>query len=196
MKKNKIIKNLLMVLFFVLMFVVKSGIVWASSEGGAHGKHWLKADTWKVLNFGILAIALIFILRKPAGQFFSSRVKNIEDEINELEQKKADAQKQLVEYKTKFKDLDQECKQIVEDHIKQGEKAGKRIIEQAHVQAEKLEDIAKRNIEQEFKKAKSKVLEKITQTAMERAEDLIKTTISPDDQDRLVHDYLKKVAAL
>jgi len=172
-----------------------SGIALASSGGGAVHNAWLPIDTAKVLNFGILIIALFFIARKPVAEFFSSRAKGIEDEIKGLEQKKADAEKKLAEYQTRFKNLDQESKKIVEEYIKQGEEAKIRILAEAEAQAAKLEAMAKRNIEQEFKSAKAKLQQEIAEKAMIKAEELIKASISPDDQDKLVDEYLKKVVA-
>jgi len=176
-----------------------AGIAWASSGGDAHGggghNRWLTVDTWKVLNFGILAVIGYFLLKKPVAEFFSSRKKGIEDEINELEQKKEDAQKKLLEYQAKFKNLDQESKEIVENFIQQGEEAKKRIIAEAEAQAEKLEEMAKRSIEQEFKTAKARLKKEIAAKAMEKASEVIKASISADDQERLVDQYLKKVVA-
>ena len=198
MKKLEINKRLLQGTFFIaiLVFAV-CGFAWASSDGGHGGVHnsWLQVDTWKVLNFGILAIGVFFLARKPVAQFFSSRAKSIKDEIKELEVKKADAQKKLVEYQARFKNLDQESKQIVADFIKQGEEAKARIITEASAQAEKLEDMAKRNIEQEFKSAKAKLQQQIVEKAMQTAEEVIIASISSDDQGKLVDEYLKKVVA-
>jgi len=198
MKKLELRKKQVKITGLVSALVIAAcGFAWASSDGGHGGVHnaWLEIDTWKVLNFGILAVAGFFIARKPVAQFFSSRAQGIEDEIRELEQKKADAQKQLADYQAKFKNLDQESKQIVEDYVKQGEEAKTRILAEAEAQAEKLEDMAKRNIEQEFKIAKATLQQEIVEKAMEKAEEVIKATISSDDQDKLVDEYLKKVVA-
>ena len=170
-------------------------VAWASSAGGVVHNSWLEIDTWKVLNFGILAIAGFFIAKKPVVEFFSSRKQAIADELSSLEQKKADAQKMLAEYQAKFKNLDQESKQIVADYIKQGEAAKERILEEAAAQADKLEDMAKRTIEQEFKAAKAALQQEIVEMAMEQAEAVIKESISSEDQDNLVDQYLKKVVA-
>lgn len=189
------------VLWFVaiVLMTMCCGIVWASSGGDSHGggvhNAWLTIDTWKVLNFSVLVVVIFFLVKNPVTEFFSSRVKSIEDEINELEQKKAAAQKELIEYQAKFKNLDQESKQIVEEYIKQGEEAKKRIIAEAEAQAEKLEDMAKRNIEQEFKSAKAKLQQEIVEKALAKAEEIIKSSISSDDQNKLVDEYLKKVVA-
>jgi F-type H+-transporting ATPase subunit b len=197
MKVNGGIKKLFRIFIPVAGIILAMGSIACASSGGDGGVHnnWLITDTWKTLNFGILIIIGFFLLKKPVVEFFSSRKKNIEDEINELEQKKADAQKELAQYQAKFKNLDQESKQIVENYIKQGEEAKTRIIAEAQAQAEKLEDMAKHTIEQEFKSAKAKLQLEIAAKAMAKAEEVVRASISPDDQDKLVDQYLKKVVA-
>ncbi len=196
MKNGELNKKMLRIASFTVAFTMAMiGAALASSEGGGVHNAWLSNDTWKLLNFTVLVIAVFFIAKKPVAQFFSSRAKSIEDEINELEQKKADAEKKLAEYQAKFKNLDQESKQIVEDYIKQGEEAKTRILAEAEAQAEKLEDMAKRNIEQEFKTAKANLQQEIVEKAMEKAEEVITASISSEDQDKLVDEYLKKVVA-
>ncbi|MCP3941701.1 MAG: F0F1 ATP synthase subunit B [Desulfobacteraceae bacterium] len=170
-------------------------VAWASTAGGGVHNSWLEIDTWKVLNFTILVLGGFFIARKPVAEFFSSRKKDIADELSELDQKKKDAEKKLAEYEAKFKNLDQESKQIIEDYIKQGEEAQKRILKEARAQADKLEDMAKRTIEQEFKAAKATLQREIVEKAMAQAEAVIKDSISSEDQDNLVDQYLKKVVA-
>ncbi len=201
MKRIKLDKKLLSKgLLCAILVLISFGIAWASSEGGHGGGHevhnsWLLTDWYKVLNFGVLAIAGFVIARKIVPPLLRSRAQGIEDEIKELEQKKADAEKKLAEYQAKFKNLDQESKQIVEDNIRQGEEAKERILAEAKAQADKLEDMAKRNIEQEFKAAKAALRQEIVEKAMGKAEEVIKTSISSKDQNKLVDDYLKKVVA-
>ena len=198
MKEKRINKKWLRLTGYVVALVFSlGGLALASSDGGHGGVHnaWLGIDTAKVINFGVLVIALFFIAKKPVAEFFSSRAKGIEDEIKGLEQKKADAEKKLAEYQARFRSLDQESKKIVEEYIKQGEEAKIRILAEAEAQAAKLEAMAKRNIEQEFKAAKTKLQQEIAEKAMIKAEELIKASISSDDQDKLVDEYLKKVVA-
>ena len=184
----------------VVALVAGATVVWASGGGhgeAAHVSHnvWHDVDTWKVLNFVVLALGCFFIARKPVAQFFSSRTKGIEEELTDLEQKKAEAERKLAEYEARFRNLEQESEQIVEDYIKQGEEAKKRILAEAEAQAEKLEDMAKRNIEQEFKAAKTVLKQEVVELAMDQAQALIKKSITTQDQNRLVDEYLKKVEA-
>jgi F-type H+-transporting ATPase subunit b len=191
MQKNVLIAKLIKASgLSVVILGIAAATAWAAGEN-----HWLPMDTWKTLNFAILFIVLFLLLKKPTKAFFSSRRKEIADELRELEEKKAAAEKQLADYQARFRNLDQESRQIIDEYIKQGEEAKKRIITQAQTQAEKLEDMARRTIEQEFKTARTRLQQEISALAVERAETIIQEAISSDDQDKLVDDYLKKVVA-
>jgi F-type H+-transporting ATPase subunit b len=91
--------------------------------------------------------------------------------------------------------LEQEAEKLVEEYIRQGNEAKARIIEEAKKAAEKLEEQARRNIENEFKKAKIKLQQDTLEKALVNAETLIKNKITAQDQDKLVDEYLEKVVA-
>ena len=198
MKKEKINRKWISCASAAAGLVLAGAGAALAAGGGGHGEvHnvWITEDTWKVLNFGILFAACFIIGKKFVPSLLRSRAQGIADEIQELESKKADAEKKLAEYQAKFKNLDQESKQIVEDYIKQGEEAKARILAEAKSQADKLEETAKRNIAQEFKSAKSVLQQEIVELAMDKAEEVVKASIKPADQNKLVDEYLKKVVA-
>jgi F-type H+-transporting ATPase subunit b len=112
-----------------------------------------------------------------------------------LEARKKDAEKELAEYNQKFALLEQETEKLVAEYIRQGNEAKARILEEAEQAAEKLEDQARRNIEHEFQQAKLKLQEDILENALVKAEELIKSKITAEDQDKLVDEYLNKVVA-
>ena len=180
---------------FLLCFV---GTVAASSEGeGGHEgvKGWVATDTYRVMNFAVLAIGLFFLLRKPVSQALNSRIKGIKDQLSELEAKKKDAEKELAKYNERLSHLEQEAEKLIQEYIKQGNEAKARIIDEAKKTVEKLEVQARRNIEHEFKKAKTKLQQDILEKALVNAETLIKDSITTQDQDKLVDEYLEKVVA-
>ena len=188
-------RNLIAVMIVVVALLIFSGVAWSSSEEGHGAKGWVATDTYKVMNFTVLFVALFFLLRKPVAQALNARIKGIKDQIDELEAKKKDAEKKLVEYNEKLSLLDKEAEEIVAEYIKQGNEAKARILEEAEAEAVKLEEQAKRNIEHEFKQAKSKLQEEISEKALLKAEEIIKSKIMTEDQDRLVDEYLEKVVA-
>ncbi|MBW1821996.1 MAG: ATP synthase F0 subunit B [Deltaproteobacteria bacterium] len=184
-----------MVVAIMLLLFLFSGVVAASGGGDQKSKGWVATDTYKVMNFSVLAIGLFILLRKPISQALNARIKGIREQLSELEEKKETAEKKLAEYNEKFLKLDREAEQIVAEYIKQGNEAKARILKEAESAAVKLEEQAKKNIENEFKKAKSKLHEEILEQALVKAEEIIKSKIDTKDQDRLVDEYLEKVVA-
>jgi F-type H+-transporting ATPase subunit b len=188
-------KGPVMVVFMMLLFFCFMGVSMASSEQGGGSKGWMATDTYKVMNFAVLAIGLFLLLRKPTAQALNSRIKGIKDQLDELETKKKAAEKQLAEYNRKFTQLEQEAEKLIEDYIRQGNEAKARIIDEAKKAAEKLEEQAQRNIEHEFKQAKVKLQEEILDKALVKTEEIIKNKITAQDQEKLVDEYLEKVVA-
>ncbi|MEA3279760.1 MAG: ATP synthase F0 subunit B [Thermodesulfobacteriota bacterium] len=189
-------RTLVVVLVILVVAVFQISVIdVAFSSEHAEPKGWVATDTYKVMNFTVLFVALFFLLRKPVSQALNARIKGIKDQIDELEAKKKDAEKKLAEYNEKLSLLDKEAEKIVAEYTKQGNEAKVRILEEAEAEAVKLEEQAKRNVEHEFKQAKSKLQEEISEKALIKAEEIIRGTITTEDQDRLVDEYLEKVVA-
>jgi F-type H+-transporting ATPase subunit b len=189
-------KSIAVVVLFVLLFLVISVSTVLGASGEASGsKGWVSTDTFRVLNFTVLVVALVFVLRKPLSQALGTRIKVIRQQLEDLEARKAEAERQLAEYNEKLARLEKEADKIVEDYIKQGKEAKARILKEAETSAEKLKDQARRNIDHEFEQAKSLLQAEIFETSLAKAEEIIKNKISKDDQDRIVDEYLKKVVA-
>jgi len=189
-KKNKAAIILYVLLFFALPI---STALCASGEGGTKG--WVSTDTFRVMNFTVLAVALVFILRKPLSQALSSRIKTIKEQLDELEQQKTEAEKQLAEYNDKLAQLEKEAEKIVNDYVRQGNEAKARILKEAQASAEKLQVQARRNIEHEFERAKLELQKEIFEKSLVKAEEMIRDKFTVKDQDRMVDEYLKKVVA-
>jgi F-type H+-transporting ATPase subunit b len=189
-KKGSIMMVIMTMLFFCFL-----GVALASSEGESKSKGWVKTDTYKVMNFGVLAIGLFLLMRKPVSQALNSRISGIKEQLSELEEKKQAAEKQLAEYTEKFSRLEQETEKLIEDYIRQGNEAKARIIDEAKKAAEKLEEQARRNIDHEFKQAKLELQQEILEKALQKSEEILKNKITAKDQEKLVDEYLDKVVA-
>ncbi len=177
---------------FLTLFLV-SPVVLAASGGGQGGGGWAATDTYRVMNFAVLAIGLFFILRKPVSNFLSDRIQGIRDQLKDLEAQKIAAEKKLAEYNDKLAALSQEADSIIAQYRQQGEAARGKILKEAESVAAKLEDQARRNIENEFAQAKLKLETEVFEKAIAKAESRLKDLVTDKDQDRLVQDYLNKV---
>jgi F-type H+-transporting ATPase subunit b len=188
-------KGSIMMVIMTMLFFCFIGVSLASSEGETKSKGWVATDTYKVMNFGVLAIGLFLLMRKPVSQALNSRISGIKEQLSELEEKKQAAEKQLAEYTEKFSSLEQETEKLIEDYIRQGNAAKARIIDEAKKSAEKLEEQARRNIDHEFKQAKLELQQEILEKALEKSEEILKDKITAKDEEKLVDEYLDKVVA-
>jgi F-type H+-transporting ATPase subunit b len=180
----------------VAILVTGSGLVWAAAGGdaapGAHGG-FSSTDWFRVMNFVVLAGALFLLLRKAVPRALNSRIKGIQEQLSDLEAKKAAAETRLAECTQKLGALEQEAARIMADYVRQGQDAKARILKEAEVSAEKVQLQARRNIEHEFQQAKAQLQRDIFESSLARAEDLLRKTITAQDQQQLVEDYLQKV---
>ncbi|MBU1055011.1 MAG: ATP synthase F0 subunit B [Proteobacteria bacterium] len=188
----------LLVLFMSFLLIFSAGIGLCSSGGGEGGGHtvgWVNTDTYRVMNFAVLAIGLFLLLKKPAANALNDRINGIKEQLSELETQKADTEKSVALCNDKIAKLDKESEKIIAEYLKQGEEAKGRILDAANASVSKLEEQARRNIEHEFKQARLKLQEEVIINALEKAEEKIKSKITAKDQELLVNEYLEKVVA-
>jgi F-type H+-transporting ATPase subunit b len=194
-RRQMIQKGSVLLVVLAMLFLCFTGIAAASSEHETESKGWVATDTYKVMNFAVLAIALFLLLKKPVSQALNSRIKGIKDQLGELEEKKKAAETQLAEFNEKFSNLEKEAEKLIEDYIRQGNEAKAKIIEEARQAAEKLEEQARRNIEHEFQRAKLELQQEVVEKALRKSEEIIISKITAKDQEKLVDEYLDKVVA-
>jgi len=197
MKVPEIFRKHLSVIFPVALacLFVFIGSAMGSSGGEPASKGWVATDTWRVMNFVALAAILFFVLRKPIAESLQARITGIEEQLGGLEARKKEAEKELEEYNEKLSLLEGQADKIVKDYIEQGKEARERILEKAKSSAKKLEEQSRRNIENEFEKARESLQREVMEKSFAKAEEMIKTSIMANDQERLVDEYLEKVVA-
>jgi F-type H+-transporting ATPase subunit b len=165
-----------------------TGVAWAS--GGAD----MTGDLLKrVMNFVALAIALVFLLRKPLKKFFADRTQGITDELAELEAKREAAKADLAKIEATLKAAEADKEAILAEYRAQGEKEQAKIIASAHITAERVKTQAQFTIGQEVAQAKAELKREVAVMSASVAEDLIRQKITAQDQSRLVDEYLSKV---
>jgi len=167
-------------------------------ESGGHeegAKGWVATDTYRVMNFTVLAIVLFILLRKPIPAALNARIAGIKSQLEELQAQKIAAEQQLAQTNEKLQALDAEAAKMMAEYVRQAEEAKQRILASAQVAAEKLQEQTQRNIENEFAKAKAAIQAEVMEKALAKAEVFLREKITADDQNRLVDEYLEKVVA-
>jgi F-type H+-transporting ATPase subunit b len=179
-------------LLLSMVLVLASASLALAAGGGVSDHQWSDLGA-RVLNFVVLAVVLVVLLKKPLGQVFRSRTQNIADELAELEAKRDEARKEFAEMERRLKDAEGEREKVLEGFREQGERERDQIIENAKKMAQRIKEQAESTIEQETAMAKSELRQEIAELSAALAEDLLKENINAEDQNRLVDEYLAKV---
>lgn len=188
----KIARHTVLTLIGVLAF---SALAYASGgEGGeAHeGLPWANYG-WRVLNF----VIFIFLLYKFAGEkaaaFFGGRRAQIKKDLEELDQRKAEADKKLKDVENGIRNLEQEKAAILAEAKTQGEAIKVAIIEKAQKDAEAMRAQAVTSAENEARAAFDRVRAEMADQVIAQATKIVREKLSGPDHERLVDEYLTKV---
>jgi F-type H+-transporting ATPase subunit b len=148
-----------------------------------------------LINFGIFLLILAKTLL-PAGQKMSAerhdQIKNALDEAAKLREQAA---KKLAEYETRIKDVDGEVKKIVDDIRAAAEEDKKRILENAERQAKQMQHDAELRIAAEIEMARAKLSREVAVAASAATEKLLREKVTPDDQKKLVGNFISGMGA-
>ena len=204
-RKNTCIK--LGISAIILFAVLATGAILFAATGGGHGapagptiwgiptaKWW--DLLWRTLNFAVLAIVLAKLLSKPIANGLKGRRQSIREEFENLEDRKAEADKVYQEYEEKLSSIEQEIDEIIKNAIAQGEAEKERIIEEGKRAAQDMKRQAEMAIQHELAAAKLKLREDVANQAVVMAEELIKKNLQETDQVKLIEDYLTKVGTV
>ncbi len=175
-------------------------------EHGAAGAHGavrnslspekLKDLGLRVMNFVALMIILIKFGAKPIGEALSGRRRQVKDDLEAVEVKKADAERTYKEFSAKLASVEKDVGQIVEKAIAQAEIEKIKILERAEEMAEDIKRQAQMVVANEVTAAKRMLKNEIADQAAVMAEALIMKNLTADDQVKIVEDYLDKVGAI
>ncbi len=169
-------------------------------HGGGHGDSLspakLKDFGFRIMNFIVLLIILVKFGAKPIANGLGARRKQIRDEIEDLETKKADAEAAYKDFSAKLESVEKDVDSIVEKAVAQAEIEKAKIIEAAEESAEDIKRSAEMAIANEVTAAKRSLKIDATEQAAAMAEELIIKNLTADDQVKIIEDYLDKVGAV
>jgi len=164
----------------------------AHHEGEAaeapHEQTWLQTGA-KVLNFAILAGALVYFLRAPIAAYLASRETQIRQDLVTASEMRAAASAQLAEIERKLQSLPGELEALRRQGAADVVAEKQRIAEAAAAERERLIDQTHREIDMRLRVARRELTEHAAQLAIQIAQERIKRSITPDDQLRLVDRY-------
>lgn len=166
---------------------VKPSLLWRSPDEDAP---FLAA----LLNFAVFAWVIYRFGKKPVQESLVKRKETILRDIETAQKMREEAEQRLREYEDKLAHIDQEIERIRADFREQGERDRKRIQLEAEEKRERMLKDAQFLIEQESKQIRTTLLRETVEAAVQAAEQVLRSRISNEDQDRLADQFLKQIA--
>ena len=151
---------------------------------------------WQVFSFVLLFVLLSRFLKKPARAFLHKRQAEIRNTLEQAVKKKEESQAYFAEWERKLNSLRQEIAELHQSISQEGEAEQKRIIDRAQEEGKRIRKQAEIVADQEVKKARLALKKEMVDLSVELAERLLREAIQPQDQERLVKEYIGKVREL
>ncbi len=181
----------------IVVFLIAFGLTavlpalgFAQEGGHAEGGHGALGGTWKIINFVILAIGVYLVWTRVIAKLLDKRSAEIKKAMDDAREAKEIAEKKAAEYKQKLSLLEKRISEIHAELAAEGEAEKNRIIEESAKASERVREQARVAAEQELKKARIEIRAEVAALAVKMAEEILKTELKPEDQERLVKGYL------
>jgi F-type H+-transporting ATPase subunit b len=180
--------------FLPLPLVLIATDLWGAGGGEKGG--FSSAVIWQIISFVLLIILLVRFVKKPLASFLSQRQEEVRSAMEQAASKKEEAEKKRFEWQEKVNSLSQEVRELHQRIRDEGEAERKKIVKRAQEESERIRQQAGVIAEQELIKARAALKKEMVDLSMELAENLLKEAIQPQDQERLVQEYIGKVREL
>lgn len=145
-----------------------------------------------LLSFLLLLAALSYFVWNPIKKVMDNREQLIHDEINDAEERKAEAVRLKEENEEVLKETQAEVSTMIENAQEQAKKEQEAIIHDANTRANQLIKDAKADVESEKEKAVRDINTQVSELSVLIAEKMITKEIDQEDQEELVTKYLQE----
>jgi len=189
---SRISLRLWFIIFSLFWQILPVNDLWASGGGSRIGAEVF----WQVVSFVLLAILLAYVLKKPLRLFLVKRREEIRNSLEQSAKKEEESRKNSEDWEKKLNSLSQEIADLHNRISQEGEAERQKIIEKALEEGDRIRKQAQVIAEQEVKKARSALRKEMVDLSVELAEKLLKEYAQPQDQERLVREYIGKMREL
>jgi len=177
-----------------------TAVAFAAEESGAHqagGVHVPWGEVLKqAINFLILAGVLVYFLRKPISSFLKERSELLRKAIDDAAKARSDAAEKLAAIEARTAKLADEIAGLNAKMDVEAAAEARRLQETVAAEISRIRTQSEFTGEQEVKKAREELRREASVLAARAAEELVRKTLSPEDQERLVRENIEKIEGI
>jgi len=173
----------------LLLFVSSEAV---AGGGGGHGVPW--GDIFKhAFNLAILVGVIVYFTRKPFATFLQERSELIRKSIEDAATARAEAMKKLEEMDARMATLSDELAKLSSRIESESIAEAAALRDMAEAEIARIRAQAQFSSEQELKKARIELRQEASVLASEAAQELVRKSLSAQDQERLVQENIEKI---
>jgi F-type H+-transporting ATPase subunit b len=177
--------------------VLAAAAVFAAEEGhgGQVAEEYTFMADWlpRLVNFAIIVGLLVYFLRKPVRDMFRNRSAEIAKAMQESKDARERAVAALTDMEKKMREMEAETRTLIAEAQARGEKDRQALVEEGKKIARDIQEQIKTGTDIEVQKAKAELAAEAAVLAVDLAEGKIKGTITKQDHERIVKDYISSV---
>jgi F-type H+-transporting ATPase subunit b len=147
----------------------------------------------RVVNFGLLAGALVYFLRSPFAKYLADRGQQIRSDLVTAAEMKRNAAAQIEDIDRRMKALPAELEALRAQGAQEIAAEEARIRTAAAAERDRLLEQARREIEMQVKVAERELVNHAAELAVGVAGERIRKNITDDDRQRLVDRYVQQL---
>jgi len=176
----------------VVAFAAEEG---AAQQGGGVHIPWGEMVK-QAINFLILAGVLVYFLRKPLSSFLKERSELLRKAIDDAAKARTEAAEKLAATEARTANLADEIAGMNAKMDVEAAAEARRLQETAAAEISRIRAQSEFTGEQEVKKAREELRREASLLTTRAAEELVRKTLSPEDQERLVRENLEKIEGI
>ena len=147
----------------------------------------------KWANFVVLFGGLIYLLRKPMGEFFANRRKDIASGLERAQRAQTSAQARMDEIEQRLATLSTEITTLKTEAERDSLAEREKILAEARHEVERVIEQSRQEIERIARSVEREIKEHIADRVIDRAGTALRTEMTQDDQKRIVVRFIQKL---
>lgn len=186
-------RSLLLWVIAIAVIVLVGGSVMDQGHEGEEAHGSAMDLVFRVVNFAILAGALVYLLKKPFGNYLDAKTEQIRSDVAAAASKREQAEAERKEAEARLAGLDEEIAEARAKGLAQAEDERRRILQAAENEAVRLAEHAKKEIEAELELARRKLTARAAELSIEMARKKLGEQIGDADRRALFEKGLEKL---
>lgn len=147
----------------------------------------------QVVTFLIGVFVLWKIAWKPLVEMLTKRKSDIARNISDAQNLKTETEKLKNEYEVMIKDIDRKAQELIQKANATGDENKRKIILEARDEAEKILNVAKKQIDDEKEKVKADLRREIIPIAISIAEKVTEKMLDKNTKKELIEKFLSEI---